>query len=404
MSDLAAKTLKVMYIGSDGLPNRYGGFETLVEQIATATLPKDVQHQIIIQASSSGRVERPAAFGNATLLYSKPPANGVSSILYDFLGLIHAVRTGVDVVVLLGVSGALFLPAFKLLKKPKIVTNLDGLEWRRHKWGIIHRCVLRMFERIAIQFSDALILDNRALKEFIPLQFQDRTTHIPYGGDQAINNRDEKINLDHCKFLKITSGTKYAFKIARIEPENNIHLVLEAAHIGGYHMAVVGDWKRSDYSKALWQKYHAKDHIRLIDSTYDLNILYTLRRNASVYIHGHSVGGTNPALVEAMFFDAPIVAFDCPFNRCTTSENAKFFTNAENLSIEVNSILNNPHQLEIQNLTTRANDYANRHYLWADIAAQYSQLVWQVAVPNRERALENATGTRKTLLTRRKRL
>ena len=125
-----------------------------------------------------------------------------------------------------------------------------------------------------------------------------------------------------------------SFSVCRIEPENNVHIVLQAfAKMPSHSLVMVGNWKNSEYGRALQDKYANCTHLYLLDPVYDLAKLKTMRSNASYVFHGHSAGGTNPSLVEAMHFAKPVLAFDCDYNRCSTENKALFFKNSDELKL-----------------------------------------------------------------------
>ena len=158
---------------------------------------------------------------------------------------------------------------------------------------------------------------------------------------------------------------KYAVSVCRIEPENNCHLTLEAALQSQMPLIFIGNWQYSEYSRMLYEKYNGAANIRLFNAIYDIDVLYALRSSAAMYIHGHSAGGTNPSLVEAMFFDVPIVAYDVVYNRETTAGLIPYYANAEQLA----DIMRNGMELRAE-----VGEYARRHYTWQHIVEQYIAL------------------------------
>jgi glycosyltransferase involved in cell wall biosynthesis len=188
------------------------------------------------------------------------------------------------------------------------------------------------------------------------------STLIAYGGDHVIREIEEE------KKEKILSdyGLKkqdYAVCVCRIEPENNCHISLEAFSKSDKKIVFIGNWNHSEYSKRLKKQYASYPNIHLLDAIYDLDILYVIRSNASIYVHGHSAGGTNPSLVEAMFFGMPIVAYDCVYNRATTHDKAYYFKDTADLM----GLLSN----DLDGSSMRS--IAEKNYMWKDIALQYEQ-------------------------------
>lgn len=164
---------------------------------------------------------------------------------------------------------------------------------------------------------------------------------------------------------------KYAFTVCRIEPENNIHLILEAfSGFSRFPVAVVGNWNCGEYGRRLRGVYRNAENIFMLDPIYDRKVLNTLRSRCTVYLHGHSCGGTNPSLVEAMFLSLPIIAFDVNFNRETTENRALYFRSAEHLRQLCSAL--QPEKLRQTADTMK--EIADRRYTWERISERYAAL------------------------------
>ncbi|MDX8383925.1 MAG: glycosyltransferase, partial [Ghiorsea sp.] len=185
---------------------------------------------------------------------------------------------------------------------------------------------------------------------------------IAYGGDHALA-------IEAVDVTEYSLPEKYAFSVCRIEPENNVHMIVAAfAGQDDVPLVIVGNWNNSDYGKELREQYAAVEHIQLLDPIYDLGKLKTLRQNAFIYMHGHSAGGTNPSLVEAMHFGHPILAFDCSFNRSTTEGRALFFDSSDSLLSMINDASFEESSLDVL-------EVAKRRYTWEVVARQYFELL-----------------------------
>jgi len=359
--------IKLGIIGTVGVPARYGGFETLAHQLVENLNNK---HQITVYNSTKhySSEERVPTWKGAKIKYIPISANGVYSIFYDIISMIHAVIF-CEVLLILGVSGCLFLPIIKLLFPfRKIIVNVDGLEWRRAKWSKHAKLFLLWSEKVAVWCSDEIIADNAAIQKYVFDRYGKPSRLIEYGAD---HNRFETIQKEtflRFPFLK----SEYAFKVARIEPENNIHLILKAfAKQNKLPLVLVGNWKNSDYGISLQKEFNTLPHLHLLDPIYESSLLNQLRSNAKIYIHGHSEGGTNPSLVEAMYLGLPILSFNIIYNRITTENQALYF-NSEN---KLQNLLENLEHLDIKEMGYQLNQIANRRYLWSVIANKYSILV-----------------------------
>ena len=353
--------IKVAIVGTQGVPASYGGFESLVENIIGDNCPADVRYTVF--CSSKDMPSRLLEHKGAELRYVDIHANGFHSIPYDIVSLCRAV-SGFDVVLVLGVSGCFFLPLFRRLSKARVIVNIDGLEHRRAKWGRLARWVLRTSEAVAVRYADIIVADNKGIQDYISETYGKPSELIAYGGDHVCRDVSPLHTREILSRYSLVPG-QYAVTVCRVEPENNSHIILKAFSQASRVLVFVGNWHHSEYSRQLKAKYEGYPNIYLLDAIYDLDILYTLRSNAGIYIHGHSAGGTNPSLVEAMHFGMPIVTCDVVYNRETTENKAYYFKNVDQLiSLIDRSDLDGKVMKEI----------ASRRYTWRHISEQYCKL------------------------------
>lgn len=358
---------KVAVIGTVGVPAQYGGFETLVENIIGENASPEVHYTIF--CSSKAYKKKLVNYKGAILKYVPLNANGAQSVLYDICSILRAICSKNDVLLILGVSGALILPIVRIISNKKLIVNIDGLEHRREKWSKWIRLFLKWSEKISVRFAHIVVTDNKAIQDYVAEEYARKSVLIAYGGNHVLCDTStiEDETLVHYKLKK----GNYACSICRIEPENNVHLTLEAfAAMPEQELVFVGNWHNSEYGRTLWKQYNAFQNIHLFDPIYDTKILNVLRRNAKVYIHGHSAGGTNPSLVEAMFFCIPILAYDVSYNRETTEYAAQYYTSIESLIqlLRGGMVDSGAKMVEI----------ACRRYQWSIIAKQYEELYEKV--------------------------
>lgn len=353
---------RVAIVGTQGVPAQYGGFETLVENIIGDHRSGEVEYTVFCSAKDY-ETQR-ATYRGATLKYIPLfHANGIQSTPYDSLSLLHCI-TGYDTVVLLGVSGGLFLPLFRLLYRKQLIVNIDGREYTRAKWGRFAKWFLKTSEAMAVRSADVVIADNKEIQRYVLETYHKQAELIAYGGDHVLRTVSEERQTQILQDLQVERKA-YAVSICRIEPENNCHITLEAYAQSHQPLVFIGNWNWSKYGQELKERYGNRPNIHIVDSVYDLDVLYTLRKHARVYIHGHSAGGTNPSLVEAMFFGCPILAYDVVYNRETTYNQAYYYTNSTDLI----RLSQSPH-LD----GTRMQELAHQHYLWRTIVKQYEAL------------------------------
>ncbi|MBR2415469.1 MAG: DUF1972 domain-containing protein [Bacteroidaceae bacterium] len=352
---------RVAIIGTQGVPANYGGFETLVENIIGEHCSDNIEYTVY--CSAKDMPQRLDEYKGAKLKYINWRANGVQSVFYDITAMIRSIR-GYDTILVLGVSGCTFLPIFKLLSRARVIVNIDGLEHRRDKWTHSIRKFLLLSEVAAVKNAHTIIADNKGIADYVTWRYKKDAKLIAYGGDHALRNvAQEKQNEILSTYGLVKNA--YSISVCRIEPENNCHITIDAFAKSGKPLVFVGNWQRNEYSRRLKERYGNCSNIKFIDSIYDLDILYTLRSNARCYIHGHSAGGTNPSLVEAMFLGRPILAYDVVYNRETTYQKAYYWQNSEQLQqlVERNDLTGNNTML-----------VAQQHYTWASISKQYEEL------------------------------
>lgn len=352
---------RVAIIGTQGIPANYGGFETLVENIIGDNCSGDIQYTVF--CSSKDMPSKIKEHKGARLKYVPLRANGVQSIPYDILSMMRSIR-GYDTILILGVSGCIFLPVFKLFCRKKVIVNIDGLEYRRAKWKGWVKKFLKFSEKCAVRFANVIITDNKGIQDYVKQEYRKDTTLIAYGGDHALIDVTKEREAEILKQYGLEPGG-YSMSVCRIEPENNCHMTLEAFKNSKEKLVFIGNWNRSGYSKNLREEYSKYSNITLLNSIYDLDILYTLRKNTKYYIHGHSAGGTNPSLVEAMFFGRPILSFDVIYNRETTKNKAHYYSNADDLQQLIKQGVDNGKELK---------QIACEQYTWSKIAKEYEAL------------------------------
>ncbi|MEL6673508.1 MAG: DUF1972 domain-containing protein [Bacteroidota bacterium] len=361
------KRTRVALIGVVGVPARYGGLETLAHHLV---LQLADAYQLTVYNSKHNYEghERPSSWKGADIKYLPLKANGASSVAYDMWAMLHAIRKH-DALVILGVSGCLLLPLLKLVfPRKRFLVNIDGLEWRRPKWGKFAKAYLKFAEKLAVRFADTIIADNKAIQDYVREVYQRDAEMIAYGGDHA--NPADILPEDQAAYPFLQG--RYAVKACRIEPENNIEMILEGfSRFNEISLVILGNWEDSAFGKRMRSTYGKYDHIYMLDFIRDARVLDMLRSNSYIYLHGHSAGGTNPSLVEAMNLALPIIAYGVVFNRESTENQAVFFESAEELLAELQALTPEKRQA----LGARMKELAERLYTWKVIARQYADAV-----------------------------
>lgn len=354
---------KISIIGTVGIPAKYGGFETLTEYL---TKNLHDSYELTVFCSGKSYSEKLDNYNGAKLEYVNLHANGVQSIPYDIISIFKSLRFA-DTLLILGVSGCIVLPFVRLFSKKHIVVNIDGLEWKRDKWGKGAKWFLKFSEKLAVKYADVVVADNKVIQQYVMSEYGVQSKLIAYGADHVT----KEILSDELTAKYPFLGSRYAFKVCRIEPENNIHLILDAfSEYKLLNIVMIGNWKNSEYGRELKEKYSSFENIFLLDPIYEQEILNQIRSSCYVYMHGHSAGGTNPSLVEAMYLGLPIFAYGVQYNRETTEGKALYFDNKD----ELTRLLENIDEEQLQIVAHDMFAVAKENYVWEKIAKQYAEL------------------------------
>lgn len=354
--------LKVAIIGTNGIPAKYGGFETLVEYL---TLHLGSKFNLLVYCAKTPKEKRLTEYNGAKLIYLPFKANMAQSIIYDYVSIFHA-WTYADIILILGCSGCTILPFKYFFKRRKLILNLGGMDWQRSKWNFLTRKFLKFSEYMAVRFSDVIISDNTMIAEYLKNAYCRNSHIIEYGGDQAFR---VELNEDINNYSFLTQP--YYLAVSRIQRDNNLELMLETfSKLPDKTFVLISNWDFSPYGKEVKAKYGDYKNLHLIGPIYDQKELNLVRSNCIAYIHGHSGGGTNPALTEAMFLSLPIFAFDVSFNRATTEEKAKYFKD----EIELMDIIKKIESDELKQISNDMKEIADRRYIWSRISSEYAKV------------------------------
>lgn len=355
--------MKIAILGTRGIPNNYGGFEQNAEYLSQYWIK--LGHKVTVYNPDYHPYKQNEWNGvNIKHIFSKEDKLGIyGTFIYDYLCLKDAVNQDYDIILNLGyVPSALF---FKLKKKTKakFITNMDGLEWKRSKWNKVTKKFIKFCEKKAVKYSDFLIADNPAIEDYYRDNFKiENIKYIPYGAE-LFNNP----NLEYLKELNLTPYNYYML-VARLEPENNIEMILDGYLLSNAKevFIVVGGLKNK-YSNYLLKKYSDNKNIRFIGGIYDYNKLSSLRWFTKLYFHGHSVGGTNPSLLEAMASNAYIAAHNNPFNKYVLGNDAFFFSSKEEVAKLIINYSDKNRDLFIKNNREKIKNIYN----WEKVSKEY---------------------------------
>jgi len=359
--------MKVAILGTRGIPNRYGGFERFAEELSQELSKRGYMVYVTSPANRASEELNSINLFTVGLRVPRFLASNLATLYYDYIALKWAVRNNIDVIIECGHSFAPLLLFVSASVRSKIITNPDGIEHRRKKWGWVAKGYLRLSEYLAFKLSAQLVCDNRALLHYYSNRYKRILHYIPYGAHPLKQAPDRPDVLDklHIK--------EYYLLITRITPENNVETVLSYFAHSGQACLVVGDFT-SNFAKKIDRKYSRFRNIHFLGAIYDQQILNGLRFYCKAYIHGHSAGGTNPSLLEAMACGCFIIAHNNPFNRDILGEQGLYFSNESTLGncisqyeklndVEVNSV-------KQQNIQT-----IECNFLWEKVALAYIEVI-----------------------------
>ncbi|MCP5348421.1 MAG: DUF1972 domain-containing protein [Gammaproteobacteria bacterium] len=354
--------MKIAILGTRGIPNNYGGCEANAEMLSPIFLEKG--HDVTVYCSSEHLHQQPTWNGvELKHIYCPESRFGIwGTLLYDFLCLQDALKSEFDIVVELGyVPVALFYPFFRR-RNSLLFTNMDGLEWKRSKWNWLLRKFTLFTEYLGAHYSDALIADNIAIQEHLKSAYQQDSYFIAYGAE-SISKPDPGVLIKYD-----LQANEFFMLIARLEPENNIEMILE-----GYCqsesekiMIVVGSTS-TKFGQQLTRRFSSFEKIRFLESIYDYADLSSLRWYCSCYFHGHSVGGTNPSLLEAMATNAFIAIHANAFNETVVGDGALRFSTAA----EVAAIMRRRDFPEKDKFLAGNRQRITEEYTWENCAQQH---------------------------------
>ncbi|HEX6332914.1 MAG TPA: DUF1972 domain-containing protein, partial [Flavisolibacter sp.] len=300
--------LKIAILGTRGIPNHYGGFEQVTEQLATGLTAAG--HQVTVY-NSHNHPYRQREWKGVRIVHCYDPEYRIGTagqFFYDRNCIRHAVRYQFDVILVMGYSSSSVW--WRLLPSTAtVIYNMDGLEWKRSKYLWPVRRFLKYAEKLAALHAHYHIADSMGIRDHLEKTYGIHAAYIPYGAEIT---RQEKPGI--LERMKVAPGG-YFMLMARMEPENNVHLALEGfGRTNTTKKFIVTGNTGTRYGRRMLRKYSHDSRIIFTGPLFDQDELHTLRANAAVYFHGHSVGGTNPSLLEAMASRVFIAAHDNAFN------------------------------------------------------------------------------------------
>lgn len=361
--------MKVGIIGTRGIPNAYGGFEQFAEYLSLYLVGNG--HEVMVYNSHLHPYSQDEWKG-VGIIHCKDWEDRIGTpgqFIYDLNCIRDSRNRNFDVLLILGYTSS-SIWSFLLPRKAAILCNVDGMEWKRSKFSGPVQHFLRWAERWAVRSSDLIIADSKAIKSYIDEKYDIESLYIPYGAPVAAR-RDVSLLSSY----GLESGA-YNMLVARMEPENNIQMVLDAqvASKRTLPFIVVGD-SGNAFSDFLRTRYADEESILFLGGIFDVETLDCLRQNCSTYFHGHSVGGTNPSLLEAMGCSTYIAAHDNLFNRAILDEDASYFISIDEVvHILDNEVIEPSRGAAILNNMNRI----SANFTWDGINRQYEEAMMRM--------------------------
>lgn len=331
--------MKIAFVSTRGIPNNYGGFEQFAEYISVGLAKRG--HDVTVYSPKYHPYKKDLYKGvHIKHIYSpeKWMGGSIGSFFYDFACLHDALKKEhFDIIYEAGYTS--IIPAYiwfnvKNIKYPLITTNMDGLEYKRSKFNKWIQKFIHWEEKEAVKHSRFLVADNMGIHDYYKEKYGKESKFLAYGAN-IYNDYDK----NYLASLGLTPN-EYYLLVARIEPENNLHMAIEgyknSKEYGKKPLVIIGK-TTTKHAKELIEEYGNDPYIRFVGGIYDFSKLNSIRHYSYAYFHGHSVGGTNPSLLEAMAAGCFILAHDNIFNRAVLGQNAKYYSSSK----EVASLLNN---------------------------------------------------------------
>ncbi|WP_419818329.1 DUF1972 domain-containing protein [Glaciibacter flavus] len=390
---IMGRPLRIAMIGTRGVPAAYGGFETAVEEIGRRMVEQG--HEVTVYCRRTDAAPRSEYLGMKLAYLPALRLKTAETLSHSALSVAHAVTRArrADTAFVFNAANAPFVPALRARGIP-VALHVDGLEWKRDKWGANGRRYYRWAEQQAVRHADALIADAQGISDYYRTEFGIPTELLTYGAPIL---RDAP--ADRLSELGLLPG-EFHLVVARFEPENHVDVILEGYRASGATkpLVVVGS---APYAAAHTERIRSiathDDRIRLVGGVYDQDLLDQLYAHASTYLHGHSVGGTNPSLLRAMGAGTAVIAWDVVFNREVAGTSASYFSDPATLAALIDDVETQPSRFAEMAAALQSRAEANYH--WDSVTAGYLELAerlvagYSTSGPGHPRSTESTWST-----------
>ncbi|QES89156.1 DUF1972 domain-containing protein [Rhizosphaericola mali] len=355
--------MNIAIIGTRGIPNHYGGFEQFAEYLSVGLL--QYGHQVTVYNSHNHPFQE-KTWNGVNIIHKFDPEKKIGTagqFIYDLNCIWDTRKRKYDIVLQLGYTSSTVWGWLLPMKRSVIATNMDGIEWRRSKFSPRVQKFLKWAESLAVKYSQFLISDSVGVQRYLLKQYDVDSAYIPYGAHVFKNPNISILDQYDLK------PNQYDMLIARLEPENSIEAILDGVVLAntGRPFLVIGNYDK-EFGDFLLDKFGKNPSIRFLNSIYDINILNNLRYYAHLYFHGHTVGGTNPSLLEAMASSTVICAHKNVFNESILGKDAYYFLNAKDVAaLLLSTDTTKNESIKVNNVTK-----IDSLYTWENIIEQYN--------------------------------
>ena len=325
--------MKIAILGTRGIPNNYGGFEQFAEYLSVGLTQSG--HTVYVY-NSHNHTFKEKVWRGVNIVHCFDPEYKVGTVgqfIYDLNCILDSRKRKFDVIIQLGYTSS-SVWSFLFPKGTVIATNMDGLEWNRTKYTKKTQRFLMYAEKLAVKKSDYLIADSVGIQKYLKTKYNVNSDYIPYGAHEFESPDDSALTAYQLKPFE------YDLLIARLEPENSIEIILDGftQSLVKRQFIVIGN-NKTRYGDYIVKKYQDDSRIIFLGSLYDIKKVNNLRYYSNLYFHGHTVGGTNPSLLEAMASGALIAANNNEFNASILGVDAFYFKTAHEVKLIVEQVI-----------------------------------------------------------------
>ncbi|MDB8859132.1 beta 1-4 rhamnosyltransferase Cps2T [Pediococcus acidilactici] len=386
------ETQNVFIVGAKGIPAKYGGYESFVEQLTKRKISDNIRYFVACRRDLSDNKSDTFMYNNATCFNVGVPNVGPArAILYDLKALNWSIKyikehnVSNPIVYVLACRIGPFISKYKKQLKQlggKLYVNPDGHEWLRAKWSKPVREYWKISEKLMVKHADLLVCDSKNIEKYIKKEYKKympNTTFIAYGADiKKSNLAIDSPEMEHWYKKFEIKPQNYYLIVGRFVPENNYETMIKEFMDSNTQkdLVIITNVEKNKFFDELKEKTHFNEdaRIKFVGTVYDQELLKKIRENAFAYLHGHSVGGTNPSLLEALASTRMNLLFDIGFNREVAEDSALYWTkNKGNLANLIGKV-DNMDKKVIDEFSERSSRRVNEEYSWFRIVGKYEKL------------------------------